>query len=266
MDTSTHYPTDVTDSQWAQILPLLPAAKSGPGKQGRPARDLRVIINGILYLNKTGCQWRMLPQTFGPWSSVYGYFYRWSRENVWKRVMNALRAEERKRQGRRPEPSAGCVDSQSVKTATQGQTKGYDGGKHINGRKRHLLVDTLGLVLAVVVTAANVGDREGLRELLLDYFAAGVRRLRRLWADSAYISAELAAWVGRLKRTHRVQLDIVERQGKGFHVVKRRWVVERTFGWLLNYRRHSKDYEVLTDSSEAMLQIPMIHLLVRRLA
>ena len=266
MDTATHYPTDVSDSQWAQILPLLPAAKSGPGKPGRPARDLRTVFNGILYLNKTGCQWRMLPDPFGPWSSVYGYFYRWSRENVWKKVMNALRAEERKRQGRRPEPSAGCVDSQSVKTAMQGQTKGYDGGKHINGRKRHFLVDTLGLVLTVVVTAADVGDREGLRDLLLDYFAAGVRRLRRLWADSGYIGAQLAAWVHSLKKTHRLQLDIVERQGKGFHVVKRRWVVERTFGWLLNYRRHSKDYEVLTDSSEAMLQITMIHLLVRRLA
>jgi putative transposase len=142
--------------------------------------------------------------------------------------MNALRAQERQRQGRRPEPSAGCVDSQSVKTAMQGQTKGDDGGKQINGRKRHVLVDTLGLILAVVVTAANVGDREGLKSLLRDYFASGVRRLRRLWADSGYLGAQLAAWVGRLKKTHPLQLEIVERQGKGFPIVKRRWVVERT--------------------------------------
>jgi transposase len=128
------------------------------------------------------------------------------------------------------------------------------------------LVDTLGLVLAVVVTAANVGDREGLRALLLDYFAAGVRRLRRLWADSAYISAELAAWVGRLKRTHRVQLDIVERQGKGFHVVKRRWVVERTFAWISKHRRCVRDYETRPEHHEAMVYIATIMTMSRRLA
>jgi putative transposase len=150
--------------------------------------------------------------------------------------MDRLRDQERQRQGRKGEPWAGCVDSQSVKTAMQGQTKGYDGGKQVNGRKRHLLVDTLGLVVAVVVTAANIGDRQGLKALLFDRFAGGLRRLQKIWADGGYTGAEIAAWVRSVKNTHQVELEVVERQGKGFNVVKRRWVVERTFGWFLNYR------------------------------
>ncbi|MDP2852075.1 MAG: IS5 family transposase [Gallionella sp.] len=266
MSTLVQYPTDLTEAQWLVLQPLLPPRKWCPGGPGRPPCGVRTILNGVLYVTKAGCQWRMLPKEFGRWETVYGYFNRWSRQGIWQQLMVALNRQERQRQDRKPTPSAGCIDSQSIKTATQGKTKGYDGNKKINGRKRHLLVDTLGLILRVVVTAADTGDRAGLIRLLKAYFAPGVQRLRKLWVDGGYNGEELKAWVRSLKQTHKVDLEVVESQGPGFQVVKRRWVVERTFAWLLNYRRHSKDYEILTRNSEALIQVAMIHLLVKRLA
>ena len=266
MSTLSQYPTDLTDAQWQRIQPLLPPRKWRCGGPGRPPCDVRVVLNGVLYVTKTGCQWKMLPRTFGRWKTVYGYFNRWSRTEGWASIMDALRQQERQRQGRKPQPSAGCVDSQSIKTATQGTVKGYDGGKMVNGRKRHLLVDTLGLLLEVCVTAANTGDREGLMQVLTAYFATGIHRLKKLWVDGGYSGAPLKAWVAALKQTHKIDLEVVENQGKGFQLVKRRWVVERTFAWLFNYRRHSKDYEVLPRNSEALIQVAMIHLLLKRLA
>jgi putative transposase len=165
MSADYRYPTDVTDEQWELLQSLLPEPTWCPGGPGRPPCDVRRIVNGILYVNKTGCQWRLVPKEFGHWNTIYGYFKRWRRDGVWARVMETLRQWERRCLGRKPEPSAGSIDSQSIKTATQNEDIGFDGNKKIKGRKRHILVDTLGLIIAVVVTDAGTDDRLGLVEL-----------------------------------------------------------------------------------------------------
>ena len=261
-----HYPSDVNDPQWELLEPLFPVAKKQPGGPGRPPCELRKVLNGIFYVNHSGCPWRYLPKSFGNWNTVYTYFNRWSKTGTWSSIMDHLRHQERTRQGRAEEPSGGCVDSQSVKTITYGDSRGFDGGKKVKGRKRHILVDTLGLLLVVIVTAANVGDRAGLMQLLRTYFRDGVKRLRKLWVDGGYSGAPLRDWVRALKKTHKIDLEVAGRIGPGFKVVPKRWVVERTFGWLNLRRRLSKDYEVLTRNSEAMIQIAFITVLIRRLA
>lgn len=266
MSTTPYSPTDLTEAQWTVLQRLLPPGKWRAGGPGRPPCDLRGILNGILYLVKTGCQWRMLPREFGKWNTVYSYFKRWRQEGVWARVMEALRQFERRRQGRQAEPSAGSVDSQSIKTATHATEVGFDGGKQVKGRKRPVLVDTLGLLIAVVVTAANTDDRVGLLLLVTRYFVGGVKRLRKLWVDSGYQAEWLAQWVRDLKHTHKIDLEVTGNTGKGFHVIPWRWAVERTFAWLLTDRRHSRDYERLTTNSEAMIQLSMIRLLLNRQA
>lgn len=208
----------------------------------------------------------MVPREFGQWTTIYGYFKAWRESGVWARLREALRQLVRKRQGRQPEPSAGSVDSQSIKTATQTAEVGFDGGKQVKGRKRHLLVDTLGLLIAVVVTAANTEDRVGFMLLLTRYFVGGVKRLRKLWVDAGYQAEWLTQWVHELKQTHKIDLEVTSPEGKGFQVVPWRWAVERTFAWLLNDRRHSRDYERLTTNSEAMIQLSMIRILLKRLA
>jgi putative transposase len=260
MSTRRNYPTDVTEAQWALLATLLPARKWRPGGPGRPPCDLRRVINGILYLLKTGCQWRMLPREFGKWSTIYAYCKRWRCAGVWAKLMEALRRLERHRQGRQPEPSAGSVDSQSIKTATQGTAVGFDGNKRIKGRKRHLLVDTLGLRLAVVVTAASADDRVGVMILSESYWATGRKRLRKLWVDGGYRAEWLRQWVGGMTQSYKIVLTGVDKTGPGFQGLPRRWAVERTFAWLLNYRRQSRDDAVRTENSEAMIQVSMIHL------
>ena len=261
-----HYPTDVTDEQWAVVRSLLPQPKWRPGGPGRPPYALRRVLNGIFYVTKTGCQWRMLPIDFGHWNTIYGYFRTWRRTGLWAYLLEELRQRERRRQGRPAEPSAGSIDSQSIKTATQGSAVGFDGNKKIKGRKRPVSVDTLGLLLAVVVTSAGADDRGGLMILLESYWATGVKRLRRLWVDGGYRAEWLRQWVWGLKQTHKITLEVVDKTGPGFHLLPRRWTVERTFAWLLNYRRHCRDYEVRVENSEALIQVSMIHLLLKRLA
>lgn len=254
------YPTDVTDAQWEVLQPLLPPANP----TGRPRKlAMRMIINAILYVVVGGVQWRLLPREYPPWQRVYYYFRRWREQGGWQRLHDTVRAHERERVDRHKHPTAGCLDSQSVKASAGVGERGYDAGKQINGRKRHLLVDTLGLVLAVVVTAASVPDREGAR-LLLRRLGGTCKKLRLIWGDGNY-RGQLLDWVAE---RFRFCLRPVRRGDaqKGVVILPRRWVVERTFGWLVGNRRLSKDYEGLPASSEAMIYIAMTRLMRRRLA
>jgi putative transposase len=259
MKTQT-YPTDLTNRQWDYIKDLIPAAKAG----GRPRSiEMRQLINAILYIVMTGAQWRMLPKDYPNWKSVYHYFRIWRDDGTWQRIHDTLRAEVRRQAGRHKHPTAGCLDSQSVKTTQVGGVRGFDKGKNVNGRKRHILVDTLGLLLLVVVTSAAVSDPAGAR-LLFARLTGACKKLRRIWVDGTY-RGKLLDWV--IDHCSFI-LEPVLRSDKmkGFVVLPRRWVVERTFAWLTQARRLSKDYEVLPASSEAMIYLAMTRLMLRRLA
>ena len=284
------YPTDLTDEEWALLTPHLPPASP----RGRPrVHSYRVILNAIFYLVRGGCAWRLLPRDLPPWRTVYHYFRRWRDDGTWERLNTALREQLRVRQGRTAQPSAGIVDSQSIKTTGVGGPRGYDGGKKINGRKRHIFVDTQGLVLRATVHEANIADRDGIKLVLPDQGAEGrpsIReqfpRLTHLWLDGGYNGAGKGkSWV---EQALGWTVDIVKHPRRprgvwayadevidwaailpppGFRgVLPRRWVVERTFAWLGQNRRFSKDFERLTSTGEALIYIAMTRLMVRRLA
>lgn len=257
---SSQYPSDVTEEQWEVLQPLLPA----PKPVGRPPLDRRRVVNAILYLTRTGCQWRQLPSDFPKWSSVYTVYRRWRISGLWQQIHDRLREQVRESVGKQATPSVAIVDSQSIRTAEGGEFRGYDAGKKITGRKRHIAVDTLGMIMMVVVHAANLQDYDG-ATLVISQLKRPFKRLLVIFADSAYGKMGLPDWV---KSTYGWILQTVLRPVgvKGFVVLPKRWIVERTFAWLGRYRRHSKDYERNIESSEAMIHIAMINLMSRRLA
>jgi transposase len=262
---SKDYPSNLTRDQYELLSDLLPAAKPG----GRPRSvDLWEILNAIMYLLVEGVQWRALPGDFPPWQTVYTYFRNWREDGTWIALHDHLREWVRIEQDRHAQPSEAVIDSQSVKSAAFVQEAvGYDAGKKIKGRKRFAVVDTLGLVARVLVTAANVPEREGGKQVLARVKAMGasMARLNLIWADGGFDGPAFMMWV---MDTCRWIVEIVLRpqQTKGFVVLKKRWVVERTFGWLMGCRRLVRDYEQLPETSETLIYLAMIRIMVRRLA
>ena len=257
------YPSDLTDREWEYIKSLIPAAKPGGRKR---ETDMRLTLNAIFYLTRAGCPWRYLPREYPPWQTVYGYFRTWRLDGVWERIHDRLRDLVRKQEGRERQPTAAALDTQSVKTTDRGgPERGYDAGKQVAGRKRHILVDVLGLLLLVKVHSASTQDRDGARTVLAP-LAQRFSKLRKIWADSIY-NGGLAEWVSDLRKRNRLELEIVKRPAgvKGFQVLAHRWVVERTFAWLSFNRRLSKDYEYWPATSETFIRVAMIRLMLARL-
>ena len=260
--TAPSYPTDLTDAQWHLLAPLL---RPGKKTRGRPPTDARTMVNALLYITHGGPQWRLLPKEFGPWQTVYGTFRRWQAAGLWAAVHDRLRSAVRVAAGHRSRPTACILDSQTVRSADHGGEVGYDAAKKTKGRKRHVLVDTLGLILGVWITPASTPERAGAQGLL-DRVLRRFAWLKIMWVDGGYTGLAFAQWVNLLRPKLRV--EVVRRcdDTAGFEVLPWRWVVERTFGWLMKQRRLVRDYERTTASATAFIYIAMIRIMLRRLA
>ena len=260
------YPSDLTDEPWAIVEPLIPPAKRSP-RGGRPRQvNMREVLNTLFYLNRSGCQWDMLPHDLLPKSTVYDYFVQWRDDGTWAKLVKGLRERTRVAAGRAPTPSAVCMESQSVKTTEMGgPERGYDGGKKINGRKRHLLVDTLGLLLVVLITRAGLDDGVAAPLLLGQVHLYHFPRLVTIFVDQKYHNHALEAWMAEHRPGWRIEVQARPAGTKGFTPLEKCWVIERTNTWHGRCRRNSKDYERSIESSTAMIQISHIHLMLNRL-
>lgn len=262
MTTRKAYPSDLSDEQWALLQPLIPPAKSG----GAPRTvDLREVLNTLFYQARAGCQWDMLPHDLLPKSTVFDYLKRWDKDGTWQVLVDALRQQVRTQEGREAAPEVAYIDSQSIKTTEMGGERAYDGGKKIKGRKRHYLVDSLGLLVVIAVTHAQWDDGTAAPLVLEQLTAAHTTRLERIWGDGRYHNRALTQWLKDNEATYQVLVVSRPKDAEGFVLLAKRWVVERSIAWFGRYRRLSKDYEYSPRSSEAWIKVSAVSQMVRKL-